>query len=174
MSLLKDCWVKAGPRSLDYEEFERRFWSRTATSGTCIIWTGGRQGKYGAASLQGRNMGAHRVAYWMKVGPLVEGLEIDHICNVPLCINPDHLQQIDGHANWSRSSALTRENSLKTHCKHGHEFTEENTRLTAKGRDCRACNRDRYWRNRERLNKQKRDKRALLNPPTEGETDADT
>lgn len=58
----------------------------------CWIWTGGKFGNgYGAVSLDGRHMPAHRASYMVNVGPIPEGLWVLHRCDNPPCINPAHL-----------------------------------------------------------------------------------
>lgn len=101
---------------------------------------------------------AHRYSYLMFVGELIEGLEIDHMCNTPMCVNPEHLEQKTGRENSTR--AARRHDS----CARGHLWTEENT-LWRKGsaglptRRCRECMelgaekkalRDAAWREAQR------------------------
>jgi hypothetical protein len=66
------------------------FW-RLYASG-CHIWIGGRQHKYGAFRWgPGRSVRAHRAAWELHRGPIPDGLDVLHTCDVPLCVNPDHL-----------------------------------------------------------------------------------
>lgn len=108
----------------------------------CWIWTGGiNQWGRGFLTIDKKHKQAHRVAYEAFVGPIPEGLEIDHLCGVPRCVNPDHLQPVTHLENMRRHYAWKgHHNAIKTHCVNGHEFTPENTRLDADGhRQCRAC-----------------------------------
>jgi hypothetical protein len=113
----------------------------------CWIWTGAKNAKgYGRFWWHGRLHLAHRWAYERVNGPIPVGLVIDHICNQPSCVNPNHLEVATRGHNVLRegSKAPSRVNALKTECIHGHLFTKENTYVKSDGRrDCRACNRDR-------------------------------
>lgn len=81
----------------------------------------------------------HRVAYEAVYGPIPDGMTVDHICRNRRCINWLHLRLLSNRVN-----ATLNGNALKTHCKHGHEYTKENTDLRRHGngrlhRYCRAC-----------------------------------
>jgi hypothetical protein len=84
---------------------------------------------------------AHRLAYELLVGPIPDGLTLDHLCRTRNCINPWHLEPCTLKENQLRSPVI---NANKTHCRNGHEYTEENTRHYvrkggAKMRTCRKC-----------------------------------
>lgn len=84
----------------------------------------------------------HRAAYEVLVGPVPEGLELDHLCRVRHCYNPSHLEPVTRLENMRR----TMKNG-PDHCPQGHEYTPENSYVHARGdRQCRACNRDRARR----------------------------
>ena len=78
------------------------------------------------------------VVYALLVGEIPAGLELDHLCRVRECVNPQHLEAVTHHENMLRSREAT-----KTHCKHGHEFTPENTYTYQRGvgiqRCCKTC-----------------------------------
>lgn len=123
------------------EEFAEVFWSYVDRTDGCWLWTGkiDRRG-YGKTN---RGRLAHRVAYELSVGPIPDGLQIDHVvargCTNHNCVNPAHLEPVTNAENMRRRS------EAQTHCKHGHEFTPENTYTLNRrngwiGRMCRTCN----------------------------------
>lgn len=127
-------------------ETVERFWSRVGRADVgCWPWLGvpnARTG-YGEVRLEGVRSGAHRVAYELAVGPIPEGLQLDHLCRNRDCCNPDHLEPVTIGENLRRGLSFTGENSRKTECHKGHPFDDENTYITPKGkRMCRACNRE--------------------------------
>lgn len=86
----------------------------------------------------------HRVVYEILVGPIPEGLELDHLCRVRNCYNPAHLEPVT-HAENMRRSPIGNQYRHATECKHGHPFDEANTYVFVKAdgremRTCRACN----------------------------------
>lgn len=112
----------------------------------CWIWIGARdRGGYGSVTIKGKSRGAHRVAYEYGNGPIPDGLDLDHKCRVRCCVNPDHLEPVTHKVNIERGDT-GKHNTVKTHCPHGHEYTEENTfyRKRKDGyriRNCRICSR---------------------------------
>lgn len=109
---------------------------------TCWLWTGALdQGFYGIHWVgAGVSRRAHRLAYEWLVGPVPEGLTLDHLCRVRNCVNPAHLDPCTAGENAARSPlAPYWVKARATHCKNGHEFTTENTRLHHGRRACRAC-----------------------------------
>lgn len=115
----------------------------------CWEWTAGRNNYgYGSVSMNSKSTLAHRVVYELLVGPIPQGLQIDHLCRNRGCVNPDHLEPVTQWENMQRGLSAT-----WTHCPWGHEYTEANTyrrpgRETRLCRICRATSR-KTWRERE-------------------------
>lgn len=107
----------------------------------CWLWTASVDlHGYGRINAHGRTRVAHRTLYEELRGPVPEGLTLDHLCRVRRCVNPDHLEPVT-HAENVRRGEAGAHNKRKTHCKHGHEFTTETTRirLVDGGRECLVC-----------------------------------
>ena len=127
------------------EQFLAR-WDKTAPDGHWF-WTGyiNPQG-YGRTSFgrPNRTWNAHVALYELLVGPVPEGLQLDHLCRVRHCGNPEHLEPVTCRENLLRGETWAARNAAKTHCKRGHPYDEANTRIIKTGgRSCRTCSRER-------------------------------
>lgn len=83
-----------------------RFWSKVArTSSGCLVWTGYcNENGYGYFRIDHERIyRAHRFAYQMEVGPIPDGLELDHLCRVRNCVNPEHLEPVTAVENMRRA-----------------------------------------------------------------------
>jgi len=119
-----------------------RFLSNISTNnGGCWVWNGfiNNYG-YGEFGISGKRYRAHRVSFSLFSGELVNGMVIDHICKNKACVNPDHLRQVTQKFNClDNSSSPPAINSVKTHCKYGHELTDDNVYKHSSGRYCLTC-----------------------------------
>jgi len=89
---------------------------------------------------------AYRATWKLLVGPIPDGLELDHLCKNPLCVNPHHLEPVTQRENNRRSSSPPALLAGRPTCKHGHPFDVDNTgwrkgRNGALARVCRTCSR---------------------------------
>lgn len=119
----------------------------------CWLWTGNINSQgYGLILPNGSNqrLRAHRAMYELLVGPIPEGLTLDHLCHSAdascvggsscqhrRCVNPAHLEPVTRGENVRRGAPPKR-----THCPKGHPYDEANTyRRKSGGRVCRTCGR---------------------------------
>src|SRR5262252_1558526 len=129
------------------QHFERFVSKIRVRRNGCWQWMGSfRSGGYGVAwsRREYRAVGAHRLAYEHFIGEIPNRLEIDHLCRNRWCVNPTHLEIVTRGENTKRA------NDARTHCKHGHRFTPNNTAVYKGMRYCLKCKRDSamnyYWR----------------------------
>ena len=117
MDLLSDCWNWVGYLSKD---------------------------GYARISINGIQSYGHRLSYQYWKGNIPNGLQLDHLCRNRKCVNPNHLECVTTQENIRRGFSIATINSLKTHCKRGHEYTVKNTwyRKDRTGRFCKKCWRD--------------------------------
>ena len=122
-----------------------RFWEKVEKSATCWLWTSAiNWGGYAKFRIGKRDVYAHRWAYEHIVGPIPEGMDLDHLCRVRRCVRPDHLEPVTHQENVLRGEGIAARQAQKTHCPKGHEYTPENTRTYRGHRYCRTCSRERY------------------------------
>jgi len=117
-----------------------RFWRRVEKTNSCWLWMGARDKRgYGRFSLdtrpQGRSFLAHVFSYDISAfGPVPIGLDLDHLCRNPSCVNPLHLEAVTHKENVHRGLAT------KTICKRGHDLRLAYYRKDRPGaRQCRLC-----------------------------------
>ncbi len=126
-----------------------RFVSPEPNTG-CWLWIGASNSTgYGFIAYRGNAYGAHRMSHELYKGPIPDGFEIDHLCRVKSCVNPDHLEAVLPRVNLLRSTVQEVNRRLqlaKTHCPHGHPYSGDNlviakVKHTRSGtqRICRTC-----------------------------------
>ena len=120
---------------------EVRFWRKVIKTDGCWTWTAATvPAGYGRVQWQGRVQQAHRVAYELLVGPIPEGLHLDHLCRVRNCVNPAHLEPVTPGENVLRGTGVSAVHAAAEFCRYGHPLSGENLRTKANGwRACRAC-----------------------------------
>ena len=109
----------------------------------CIIWHGRFNSKgYGRTTVNGVERASHRVAYERDIGPIPDGLHLDHLCRNRACVNPLHLEPVTCRVNLLRGDTIAAMNAAKTECKRGHSLSGDNLYARPNGaRNCRACKR---------------------------------
>ena len=146
------------------------FWSRVDRSGgpsACWPWTAGGisdgYGHFWISEIQSNRM-AHRVAYEDVIGPVPDGMVLDHVCHNNSgcklgnecphrrCCNPTHLEPVTNVENTLRGEGPNSRNAVPTECPSGHPYDEVNTGFvsTSGHRYCRACHRIRAAERRAR------------------------
>ena len=122
------------------DAYADRFWSKVEF-GDCWLW-GGSHTRNGYGQATGRDWRKkvlpHRVAYELLVGPIPEGMQLDHLCRTLLCVNPDHLEIVTHYENHQRGYK-----AKKTHCRRGHPLATRK-RGSLVRRDCKECDRLRH------------------------------
>lgn len=121
---------------------EDRFWSKVDKSGECWVWTAGQSHGYGCFAVKkGKTVYAHRLAYELLVGPIPNGLQIDHLCRNRRCVRPDHLEPVTRKTNILRGESPSARAARVDRCPSGHPYDEANTILYRGSRYCRECKR---------------------------------
>jgi HNH endonuclease len=122
----------------------------------CWIWMGGvTYGGYGVMSHKGKSNLAHRLSYTAYKGEIPKGFDIDHLCRVRSCVNPEHLEAVTRKENIRRGQTgcktVGRKDfgdvakkfyAAKTHCKNGHEYTSETIYSARNHRECKICRKE--------------------------------
>lgn len=108
----------------------------------CWRWTGYRDKRDGRALVwRGRTPAvAYRVVYEAEVGPVPEGMVLDHVCRRPDCVAPHHLEAVTKDENERRK--LWRYRQRRAACPRGHDMASNRALTPEGGVTCRQCNRE--------------------------------
>ena len=110
------------------------FWDRVEKQENgCWLWLNRTTRRYGKF----RGQPVHRYAYELFKGSVPPGLELDHLCRNPYCVNPDHLEAVTHKENVLRGEANAAINARMTHCKNGHPLPTDRDRQGK--RRCQIC-----------------------------------
>lgn len=139
-------------------DIESRFWDKVAVDDSgCWLWQASKfVDGYGRFRADGETRHAHRWAYERFVGPVPEGLQIDHLCRTRHCVRPSHMEPVtpaeNFHRGAGRGASLCEPGQylLKT-CRNGHDMSGDNIVFDG-GRRCRSC-RNAWYRERYRKRK---------------------
>ena len=132
----------------DRERFDMK-WELDPVTG-CWEWTAWRHHSGYGVFYEGRKQrAAHRIGYQLYVGPIPEGLELDHLCRNRGCVNPEHLEPVTHRENTLRGESEPAKNARMTECPKGHKLQGDNLiRMKDGRRQCRICTGTRWRRNR--------------------------
>jgi hypothetical protein len=127
--------------------------TRRRIVGECWLWTGPTS-EFGYGSTTPTRPGsrvAHRLSYLTFVGPIPDGMQIDHLCRTPACFNPEHLEAVTPRINTLRGIGPSAANAQKDTCPQGHAYEGDNVRVDPKTskRYCRTCQRQRAQQRRQ-------------------------
>lgn len=159
-------WIVDGDPGPAGHKPKATFWALVDKGGAdgCWLWVGALDKKgYG----RWRRQAPHRYAYEQARGPILDGLQIDHLCRVRHCVNPAHLEAVTLRENLARSTNYAAIGILYNTCIRGHEFTPENTdwrKDRPVSRRCRTCAREGNRRRRQ----QAQQEAAPSSAPPEG------
>ena len=119
-----------------------RLWAKVDATGDCWEWTASKdQDGYGLFHLPSprRTRRAHRVVWEELIGPIPDGMVVDHWCKNPSCVNPDHLNLTTQRMNVLRGVSTGARAIRTNQCIHGHSLADAYT-WNGK-RKCRTCHR---------------------------------
>lgn len=154
------------------DPIEARFWGKVLKTRDCWLWLGKLVNGYGRFTgrvTTNRIERAHRAAYEMFVGPIPDGLTLDHLChtNDPTCpggsscphrrcVNPAHLEPCTRGENSLRGNSEPAINARKSACDNGHPFEPSNTYLWQGQRHCQTCRQDQNRKTVQRRSQERR------------------
>lgn len=120
--------------------------------GPCWLWTAALSNGYGILCYENKRIHAHRFAWTVVVErPIAFGRQLDHLCRVRACVNPDHLQPVSQSLNLHRMEVARADRANST-CRMGH-YIPDWTQFAKRG--CPFCKqhwqRMRLVRNKERI-----------------------
>jgi hypothetical protein len=126
--------------------------------GACWIWTGTTNGTYATLMVKSEVPGggwltrlAHRWIYEHENGPIPDGLVVNHLCIVPLCVRPSHLDACTPRENTRYGDGQAARKARQTECHRGHPLDHVNPDGT---RRCTICPRERMRAKRARFAEQ--------------------
>ncbi len=108
----------------------------------CWLHQGYRSKGYGAMRANGKQVAAHRYMWTVMRGPIPEGIHIHHLCEIKLCLNPQHMTLVTPREHVFLGNTWARRHIETTHCPQGHPYDEANTYRRKTKRYCLECRRE--------------------------------
>jgi len=149
-----------------FASYEERFFQKVDKTDSCWIWKGALSSKgYGSFSFNRKTTLAHRYSFLIHKGPIPDGAVICHTCDIPSCVNPEHLwagtnsENTRDMFNKGREPISCKE---QTHCRRGHSFDEFGVLVYTKktgrqiGKQWRTCKECKRINDASRLKKNKK------------------
>lgn len=139
--------------------YEDRFFQKIEKTKTCWFWKGALNSKgYGSFAVERKSKLAHRYSYELHKGEIPKGMLICHSCDIPKCVNPDHLwagTASDNAKDMFNKNRNGYTNRKRTHCRNGHLFTEKTTYINERkdgriDKICRICKNERDKQRRKK------------------------
>ncbi len=131
------------------ERFQTKF---DVDKSGCWLWSGAKIPEgYGQFWNGTKVVRAHRWSYEHYREKIPSHLELDHLCRISSCVNPDHLEAVTHQENILRGDAPAAKQARRSHCIYGHPLSGTNVYNTRAGRrQCKVCirrvQRESYWR----------------------------
>lgn len=125
--------ARLDPRVLDVLE-------RAAPTDGHLLWPEVNHAGYAKRTINGKTVALHRWMYEMCRGVIPDGMEIDHICRVRNCVNPDHLEPVTSSENKRRAHSAR---GVYDACPAGHPRTAPPPGVLATCKECRLAERRR-------------------------------
>ncbi len=122
------------------ERLRRRLMAKVRKeSDGCWTWVGGKfKSGYGQMSINDKPWLTHRVSYLVFIGPIQNGLFVCHKCDVPACVNPDHLFLGDQAANMGDAASKGRISKPPVHYGLKNKMATRPDAIVAEARRLRA------------------------------------
>lgn len=138
------------------KSMDERFWEKVdrRTPEECWEWKACKVRGYGHFKAE-RQIPAHIYAYRILIGPIPEGMTLDHLCRNRGCVNPYHLEPCSRGENTLRGNSPSAILYREKKCKQGHSMEDDNVYIIHSKSDgrirrrCRTCEAENRLRNKE-------------------------
>jgi hypothetical protein len=126
--------------SLDYnsiEELPQTFWNKVNKTDSCWLWIGKMDDGYGRFNIRGKLYLVHRLTMSVLKEKIADNMQVDHLCSVRNCCNPDHLEQVTFSENTKRGRGRYAQPDM-TKCINGHSLIGSDAQVHISNRRTRS------------------------------------